>query len=43
MTAWRLRGGLDDGAYSREVDNGVGSRKIFGGNFWQFDDVSESI
>jgi hypothetical protein len=30
MTARRLRGGLDDGTYSREVDDGTGSRENFG-------------
>jgi hypothetical protein len=27
--AWRLRGGLNDGMGSREVDDGAGSREIF--------------
>jgi hypothetical protein len=39
----RLRGGLNDGTGSREVDNGVGSREIFSEKFWQPDDVSESL
>jgi hypothetical protein len=39
----RLRGGLDGGMGSGEVDDGVGSREIFGGKFWQPDDMSESL
>jgi hypothetical protein len=42
-TAWRLRGGLDNGTGSREVDDGAGYREIFGGKFWQPDGVSESL
>jgi hypothetical protein len=42
-TAWRLQGGLNDGMSSEEVDDGVGSRKIFDGKFWQLDDISESL
>jgi hypothetical protein len=41
--ARRLLGGLDNGTSSREVDDDVGSREIFGGKFWQLDGVSESI
>jgi hypothetical protein len=39
----RLRGGLDDGTGSGEVDNGMGSRQIFSGKFCQLDGVSESL
>jgi hypothetical protein len=28
---------------SGEVDDGAGSREIFGGKFWQLDGVSESL
>jgi hypothetical protein len=28
---------------SGEVNDGVGSREIFGGKFWQLDGVSESL
>jgi hypothetical protein len=31
--AQRLWGGLDDGTSSRVVNDGVGSREIFGGKF----------
>jgi hypothetical protein len=34
MTAWRLRGGLDDGTESGEVDSDTGSRENFGRKFW---------
>jgi hypothetical protein len=43
MTAWRIRGRLDDGTSSGEVDDGAGSRDFFGGTFWQPDDVGESL
>jgi hypothetical protein len=33
MMVWRLQGGLNDGMGSREVDDSVGSREIFMGNF----------
>jgi hypothetical protein len=39
----RLRGGLDDGTSSREVDNGVGSWEIFGRKFWQPDGMSQTL
>jgi hypothetical protein len=51
--ARRLQGGLNGGAEalgrtrqwtgSREVNDGVGSKEIFGGKFWQPDGVSESL
>jgi hypothetical protein len=41
--AWRLRGGLDDGTGSKEVDDGAGSNEIFGRKFWQIDGMSESL
>jgi hypothetical protein len=41
--AWRLRGGHDDDTCSGEVNDGVSSREIFGGKFWQPDGVSESL
>jgi hypothetical protein len=41
--AWRLRGGHDDGMGSEEVDDGAGSKEIFGRKFWQPDGVSESL
>jgi hypothetical protein len=43
MTAWMLRGGLGDNTGSGEVNDGVGSREIFGGKFWQPDEVSENL
>jgi hypothetical protein len=43
MMVRRLRGGLDDGTGSGEVDNGMGSRQIFSGKFGQLDGVSESL
>jgi hypothetical protein len=43
MMAQSLCGGLDDGMVSREVNNGVGSKKMFGGILWQPDGVSESL
>jgi hypothetical protein len=42
-TAWRLRGGLDDGTSSEEVNDGASSRDIFGRKFWHLDGVSESL
>jgi hypothetical protein len=39
----RLWVGLDNGAGSGEVNDGTGSREIFGGKFWQPDGVSESL
>jgi hypothetical protein len=41
--AWRCQGGLKDGTDSGEVDDGAGSREIFGGKFWQPDGMSESL
>jgi hypothetical protein len=41
--AWRLQGGLDDDKGSGEVDDGVDSREIFGGEFWQPDGMSGSL
>jgi hypothetical protein len=41
--ARRLRRGLDDRAGSGEVNDGTGSKEIFGRKFWQPDDVSESL
>jgi hypothetical protein len=35
--------GLNDGMSSGEVNDGTGSRKNFGGKFWQSNDVSESL
>jgi hypothetical protein len=43
MMVQRLRGGLDRGTSSGEVDDGAGSMKIFSGKFWQPDGVSESL
>jgi hypothetical protein len=42
-TVRRLRGGRDDGMGSEEVDDGAGSKEIFGRKFWQADGVSESL
>jgi hypothetical protein len=41
----KLRGGVNDGVGtgSGEVDDGESSTEIFGGKFWQFDGVSESL
>jgi hypothetical protein len=41
--AWRLQGGLNDDMGSRKVDDGAGSREIFGRKFWQPYGVSESF
>jgi hypothetical protein len=41
--ARKLRGGLDDGTGSEEVDNNAGYREIFDRKFWQPDGVSESL
>jgi hypothetical protein len=38
MIAWRLWGGLNDDMSSEEVDDAVGSRKI-----WQPEGMSESL
>jgi hypothetical protein len=43
MMAGRLWGGLNDGVGSRMVDNGAGSREVFGGKFWKPDGVSENF
>jgi hypothetical protein len=43
MMAQRLRGGLDDGTGSEEVDNGADSRENFVLKFWQTDGVSQSL
>jgi hypothetical protein len=43
MRGRRLQGGVNDGMGSGEVDDVAGSREIFGGKFWQPDDVSESL
>jgi hypothetical protein len=43
MMARRLRGGLNNGIGSEEVDDGAGSREIFGRKFWQPDGVSERL
>jgi hypothetical protein len=42
-TVRRLRGGPDDSTGSGLVDDGVGSKEIFGGKFWQPNEVSESL
>jgi hypothetical protein len=42
-TARRLWGGLDNGIGSEEVNNGAGSKEIFGRKVWQPDSVSESL
>jgi hypothetical protein len=41
--AWRLRGGLDNDMGSGELHDGVGSKEIFGGNFWQPNYISGSL
>jgi hypothetical protein len=41
--ARRLWGGLDDGMSSRVVNDGAGSREIFGGKFWLPDGIIESL
>jgi hypothetical protein len=43
MTVQKIWGGPDDGAVSGEVDDGTGSSKNLGGQFWQFDEVSENL
>jgi hypothetical protein len=43
MMMRRLCGGFDDGMCSGEVDDGAGSREIFGEKFWQPDGVSENL
>jgi hypothetical protein len=43
MMARRLRGGLDDGTGSKEVDNGADSKENFVLKFWQTDGVSQSL
>jgi hypothetical protein len=43
MPVQKLRGGLDDGVDSEEVDDGAGSRVIFSKKFWQLDGMSESL
>jgi hypothetical protein len=43
MMARRIRGGLDDGTDSGEVDDSAGSRENFDRKIWQPDVVSESL
>jgi hypothetical protein len=43
MTMRRVRGGLNDGTGSEEVDDSVGHREIFDGKFWHSDGVCESL
>jgi hypothetical protein len=39
----RLRGGLDNGAVSGEVDDSTSSREIFGRKLWLPDGVSDKL